>query len=214
MHVRRGRPENLRRREAILDAAIIRAGKNGYQGTTMADVAHDCGISSSLLFRYFPNKAALLGAMSKRSEGQLKWLMHGIAQAAHKNRTCVDFLVDFGSLYAEFIHRMHDYYALWFLNKDLLSRHTRWLFIHLYPTLSQRLADMPDYRNDVTPEVVTRAFLGAIFHVVFLHERMGTGTPLGLSLDEYVRTVSTSVGAFLATPKAETTPFPTRPLAA
>jgi|GEM_PF-5311874 len=179
----------------------------------MADVAHDCGISSSLLFRYFPNKAALLNAMSKRSDEQLKWLLHGIDQTAHRSRTCVDFLVDIGSLYAEFIHRMHDHYAVWFLNKDLLSRHNRWLFTHLYPTLSQRLAGMPDYRNDVAPEVVTRAFLGAIFHVVFLHERMGTGTPLGLSLDEYVRTVSTSAGAFLATPKAGTTPPLTRPLA-
>ncbi len=160
----------------------------------MADVANDCGISSSLIFRYYPNKAALFDAMSKRGEGQLKWLMRGIDQAAHKNRTCVDLLVDVGNLYAEFIHRMHDHYALWFLNKDrLLSRHNGWLFSHLYPTLSQSLASMPDYSNDIAPEVVTRAFLGAIFHEVFLYERMGSDIPRGISLDEYVRIVSTSL---------------------
>ncbi len=213
MQAKRGRPKNLERRQSILDAAVIKAGKNGYHGLVMADVARDCGISSSLLFRYFPNKDALLDGMRTRSEEHLKWFLVGIKHFARESRTCTDFLSGVGTLYAGFIHQMHDYYALWFLNKNLLSKHNSWLFSRLYPTLSHRLARMPDYRNEIAPEFVTRAFFDDIFHVVFLHERMGTGIPQGVSRDEYVRVASTSIGTFLATPKADTTRSGRRALA-
>ena len=46
-------------RRAILDAAIVRFGREGYRTTSVADIARDAGISGTLAYAYFPNKEAL-----------------------------------------------------------------------------------------------------------------------------------------------------------
>jgi AcrR family transcriptional regulator len=191
---KRGRPRNLQRREAILEAAVILAGKQGFQGTTMAEVARAAGISTPLLFRYFKSRAVLLDAICKQSDRHLKWLIDGIVQAARTSSTCADLLFSVGHVYAEYIGRMHHYYVLWFMNKDLMPERTRRLFDSLYPTLARKLASMPDYRKRAEPEVVIRAFLGAVFFTAFLGERIGAAIPRGVSFDDYLRTVANYAG--------------------
>ena len=46
-------------RGAILDAAIVRFGRDGYRTTAVADIARDAGVSGTLAYAYFPNKEAL-----------------------------------------------------------------------------------------------------------------------------------------------------------
>lgn len=55
-----------RRRKAILDAAEAVFGAQGYQKTTMGDVSVAAGVSRPLLYRYFQDKAGLLGAVVER----------------------------------------------------------------------------------------------------------------------------------------------------
>ncbi|MBV9683437.1 MAG: TetR/AcrR family transcriptional regulator [Solirubrobacterales bacterium] len=52
---RRSRDEGVRRVE-ILDAAIDRFGRNGYENTKWADVADDVGIGPTALYHYFDSK--------------------------------------------------------------------------------------------------------------------------------------------------------------
>ncbi|EOM75499.1 TetR/AcrR family transcriptional regulator [Rhodococcus rhodnii] len=53
-------PENTaRRRAAILAAAAARFAADGYDGTTVAAIARDAGMSSGNVFHYFPDKAAV-----------------------------------------------------------------------------------------------------------------------------------------------------------
>jgi hypothetical protein len=85
------------------------------------------------------------------------------------------------------------------MNKDLMPARTRKLFDRLYPGLAKSLAAMPDYRRNVKPEVVIRAFLGAIFSVVFLYERIGAEPLNGLSFDDFLAFVAQYVGTFLTT---------------
>jgi AcrR family transcriptional regulator len=46
-------------RQAILDAAITRFGREGYRTTSVADIARDAGVGGTVAYAYFPNKEAL-----------------------------------------------------------------------------------------------------------------------------------------------------------
>src|SRR3954453_22695791 len=46
-------------RQAILDAAITRFGRDGYRPTSVADIARDAGVGGTVAYAYFPNKEAL-----------------------------------------------------------------------------------------------------------------------------------------------------------
>ena len=49
-------------RGAILDAAIVRFGRDGYRSTSVADIARDAGVGGTVTYAYFPNKEALFVA--------------------------------------------------------------------------------------------------------------------------------------------------------
>ena len=46
-------------RQAVLDAAIVRFGRDGYRATSVADVTRDAGVGGTVAYAYFPNKEAL-----------------------------------------------------------------------------------------------------------------------------------------------------------
>jgi AcrR family transcriptional regulator len=57
----RGAPmsKGAQTRQAILDAATVRFGRDGYRATSVADIARDAGVSGTAAYAYFPNKEAL-----------------------------------------------------------------------------------------------------------------------------------------------------------
>lgn len=46
-------------RQAILDSAIARFGRDGFRSTSVADIARDAGVGATVTYAYFPNKEAL-----------------------------------------------------------------------------------------------------------------------------------------------------------
>ena len=46
-------------RQAILEAAIARFGRDGYRATSVADIARDAGVGGTVAYAYFPDKEAL-----------------------------------------------------------------------------------------------------------------------------------------------------------
>lgn len=50
-------------RRRLYDAAIAMIGERGYEGATLRDVADRVGVSSALLYRYFPSKRAVVLAL-------------------------------------------------------------------------------------------------------------------------------------------------------
>jgi AcrR family transcriptional regulator len=48
-----------RTRQAILEAAIERFGRDGFRATSVADIARDAGVGGTVAYAYFPNKEAL-----------------------------------------------------------------------------------------------------------------------------------------------------------
>ena len=60
-------------RQAILDAAIARFGREGFRATSVADIARDAGVSGTLAYAYFPNKEALfLAALDEDAAGVIQ----------------------------------------------------------------------------------------------------------------------------------------------
>jgi AcrR family transcriptional regulator len=48
-----------RTRQALLGAAVVRFAREGYRGTSVADVCRDAGLSTTASYPYFANKEAL-----------------------------------------------------------------------------------------------------------------------------------------------------------
>lgn len=46
-------------RQTILEAAIVRFGREGYRATSVADIARDAGVGGTVAYTYFSNKEAL-----------------------------------------------------------------------------------------------------------------------------------------------------------
>ncbi len=51
-----------RTRGALLAAAVVRFAREGYRGTSVADVCRDAGLSTTASYPYFANKEALFVA--------------------------------------------------------------------------------------------------------------------------------------------------------
>src|SRR6202050_443574 len=51
-----------RTRQALLGAAVVRFAREGYRGTSVADICRDAGLSTTAAYPYFANKEALFVA--------------------------------------------------------------------------------------------------------------------------------------------------------
>lgn len=59
-------------RQAILEAAIARFGRDGFRATKVADIARDAGVGSTITFNYFANKDELfLAALDADAAGAI-----------------------------------------------------------------------------------------------------------------------------------------------
>lgn len=60
-------------RQAILDAAISRFGRDGYRSTSVADIARDASVSGTAAYAYFADKEALfLAAVDEDAAGVIE----------------------------------------------------------------------------------------------------------------------------------------------
>lgn len=67
------RGKGAQTRQAILEAAIIRFGRDGYRSTKVADIARDAGVGGTVTYAYFPNKEALfLAALDEDAAGVIE----------------------------------------------------------------------------------------------------------------------------------------------
>ena len=66
-------------RQAILDAAIARFGRDGYRATSVVDIARDAGVGGTVAYAYFPSKEALfLAAIDEDAAGVISEGLVGV----------------------------------------------------------------------------------------------------------------------------------------
>ena len=112
-------------RRAILDAAIIRFGREGYRTTSIADIARDAGVSGTLAYAYFPSKEALfLAAIDEDAAGVI-----------HEGVSTLIETADFGQWRDELIFTM-----LAAVDRHPLARR---LLAGLEPEVTARVLEIP-----------------------------------------------------------------------
>lgn len=62
----RARLTGEERREQILESAVAVFGRRGFAGATTRELAREAGVSEAMIFRFFPDKAALYRAIIDR----------------------------------------------------------------------------------------------------------------------------------------------------
>src|SRR5215468_6717122 len=75
------------RREAVLDAAVIEFGQNGFVGATTEAIARRVGVSQPYLFRLFPSKKAIFLSAMDRCFTTIVELFHAAAEGVPAEKT-------------------------------------------------------------------------------------------------------------------------------
>jgi TetR/AcrR family transcriptional repressor of mexJK operon len=98
----RGRPRDLLKREAILDAAAALFYERGMTATTMEAVAEKAGVSKMTVYSHFPDKPALLEASFARNINELR-----LPELADQTNLAdsIEALVSFGERLIGFLTR-------------------------------------------------------------------------------------------------------------
>jgi AcrR family transcriptional regulator len=79
-------------RRAILDAAIVRFGREGYRATSVADIARDASVGGTVAYAYFPNKEALfLAAIDEDAAAVISEGLRSVARATENWRQTLFF---------------------------------------------------------------------------------------------------------------------------
>jgi AcrR family transcriptional regulator len=85
-------------RRAILQAAIVRFGRDGFRATSVADIARDASVGGTVAYAYFPNKEALfLAAVDEDAAGVIHEGLDSVLQDPDVRRwhdTLIFTLVD------------------------------------------------------------------------------------------------------------------------
>src|SRR6478752_10574812 len=75
-------------RRAILDAAIVRFGRDGYRATSVADIARDASVSGTAAYAYFDGKEHLfLAAVDEDAAAAISEGMAGVLDERHGERS-------------------------------------------------------------------------------------------------------------------------------
>src|SRR6476646_1805211 len=184
-----------RQASLIVAAASLFAAK-GFNGTTTKEIAKSAGVSEALVFKYFPTKRTLYGAIlaEKVTINELLEPVEAAAKkrddhrvftliASYRIRPGVDStllrLLLFSALEG------HE------LSEMFFGKHHKVFYDHLAAYIRTRIAD--GAFRPVDPILAARAFIGMVVHHRLLHEIFGV--PMHRSHDE---TVATYVDLFLA----------------
>ena len=80
------------RKQEILDTALKLFGENGYEKTSITDIAKAIGVAQGLCYRYFPSKEALFDSAIEQY-GQLGILLADDLTQEDKSKRIREFLI-------------------------------------------------------------------------------------------------------------------------
>jgi len=195
MTPKRSRSTSQERQASLIAAAASLFAAKGFNGTTTKEIAKSAGVSEALVFKYFPTKRALYGAIlaekvtvnellgaveesvKKRDDRRVFTLIAGFRIRPGVDSTLLRLLL-FSALEG------HE------LSEMFFGKHHRVFYDHLAMYIETRIAEGAFRKVD--PLLAARAFIGMVVHHRLLHEIFGV--PMHRSHDE---TVTTYVDLFL-----------------
>lgn len=194
------------RQASLIGAAATLFAAKGFSGTTTRDIAKAAGVSEALLYKHFPTKRALYGAILAE-KAQYSELRAAVEEAAKKQDDRRLF-----TLLASFRIRKHaDPTLLRLLLFSALEGHemSEMFFQQQYRVFYDLLAGYIRQRiqdgafRPVDPLLAARAFFGIIVHHRLLHDIFGV--PMHRTHEDVV---TEYVAVFLHGLQGATTPVP------
>ncbi len=189
------RPSGMERHASLIAAAASLFARKGFNGTTTREIAKSAGVSEALVFKHFPTKRALYGAIleervtvtdllvtieqsaTQRDDRQVFTLIAGYRIRPDVDSTLLRLLL-FSALEG---HELSDMF---------FGRHHKVLYEYLAGYIKRRIAEGA-FRG-VDPLLAARAFIGMVVHHRLLHEIFGVSMHRS-----HEDTVSTYVDLFL-----------------
>lgn len=167
------RTSSIERQASLIAAAASLFARKGFNGTTTREIAKSAGVSEALVFKYFPTKHALYGAIlaekvtitelldaidessRKRDDRRVFSLIAGYRIRPGVDSTLLRLLL-FSALEG---HQLSDMF---------FGKHHKVLYEHLATYIQTRI-DEGAFRP-VDPLLAARAFIGMVVHHRLLHE--------------------------------------------
>lgn len=140
-------------REAILHSAAKLFARKPYHEVLMDDVAESIGVAKGTIYRYFPNKEELFGALALH---YLEMIGHDMGELAAKNAPPLERLRAMLGRFVEIVQENSDFFKV-------MQRHECELWARKYSDLLQRRTVFRDHFASVIVEAQEDRWLDESF---------------------------------------------------
>jgi AcrR family transcriptional regulator len=188
--VRRPRRPAAERRRQILAAARTLFAERGFHATTTRDLAAAADINDALIYRYFPDKQAILAALTDEAIAVFQDLPKPPDQAALPLDSLLELL---GTAFVNTIRDNLDLVTILIGERRALAGDTRFVeFVDDAATRLGRLIDgtapgQVDGQLEGQGYLTARAYFGALIAFVLLQDQLGLASIRQVDTAEYVR---------------------------
>lgn len=183
---RRPRRPAAERRRQILDAARVLFAERGFHATTTRDLAAAADINDALLYRYFPDKQAILDALVDEAIAVFRALPRPPEAAPLPLEELLELA---GTGFTRAIQSNLDLVTILIGERHALAGDTRFAeFIDDSATRLGRLIDArPGGRGDGDGYLTARAYFGALVAFVLLQDQLGMTKIRQVDPADYIR---------------------------
>jgi AcrR family transcriptional regulator len=167
------RPSSAERQASLIAAAASLFARKGFNGTTTKEIAKTAGVSEALVFKHFPTKQKLYGAILEEKVA-VSDLLSAIEQSARQRDDRQVFSLIAGYRIRPDVDstllRLLLFSALegHELSNMFFGRHHKVFYEYLATYIERRIGDGA-FRG-VDPLLAARAFIGMVVHHRLLHE--------------------------------------------
>ena len=183
--VRRARRPAAERRAQILTAARALFAERGFHATTTRDLATAADINDALIYRYFPDKQAILAALIDEAIAVFTQLPEPPDRAPLPLDQLLELI---GSAFVHTAQANLDLVTILISERHALAGDTRFVeFIDVAATRLGSLIDAVARSNDRGQGYLTaRAYFGALIAYVLLQDQLGLASIRPVETAEYV----------------------------
>jgi AcrR family transcriptional regulator len=183
---RRPRRPAAERRRQILAAARTLFAERGFDATTTRDLAAAADINDALIYRYFPDKRAILAALVDEAIA----VFQGLPKPPDQAMVPLDSLLELlGTGFVDAIRANLDLVTILISERQALAGDTR--FVEFVDDAATRLGRLIDATTGGQAErqgyLTARAYFGALIAFVLLQDQLGLALIRQVDAAEYVR---------------------------
>jgi AcrR family transcriptional regulator len=181
--VRRPRRPAAERRREILAAARTLFAERGFDATSTRDLAVAADINDALIYRYFPDKQAILAALVDEAIAVFQDLPKPPDQVPLPLDSVLELA---GTAFVHTIRANLDLVTILISERQALAGDTR--FVQFVDDSAARLGGLIDAQTgDGQGYLTARAYFGALIAFVLLQDQLGLSSIRQVDAAEYIR---------------------------